>query len=192
MKKWLISLLIVCAFFLASCGKEEKKSDESGIEVEKGIMNVELTLPAGFFEGQSEEEIIAAAKEKGIKEAKVNEDGSVYYKMSKKEHSKMLKEMKSGIDESIQEISNGEDYPSIKKITYNQDLTEFNLTVVRESYDQGLESFAVYGLILSGMYYNIFNGVAEDDVEITFNFIDEATNEIYETSIYPDELEDAF
>ena len=192
MKKWLIALLIMGTFFLTSCGKEEKKSDESSIEVDKGLMNVELTLPPGLFEGLTEEEIVASAKEEGIKEVKVNEDGSVYYKMSKKEHSKMLEEMKAGIDESIKEIANGEDYPSIKKVTYNQDLTEFNLTVAREAYDKGQESFAVYGLILSGMYYNIFNGVAEDDVKIKFNFIDEATNEIYETSIFPDELENAF
>ena len=191
MKNWLLALLIVCAFILSSCGKEEK-NDESGIEVEKGLANVEITLPAGFFEGQKDEDIIAAAKEKGIKEVKVNDNGSVYYKMSKKNHTKMLDEMKEGIDESIKEISSGEDYPSIKEVTYNEDLTEFNLKVERESYDQGMESFVVYGLILSGMYYNIFNGVAEDEVKIKFNYIDEATNEIYETSIYPDELEDAF
>lgn len=192
MKKWMLALLIGCALFLSSCGKEDNKSEESGIEVDKGLLNVELTLPAGFFEGKSEDEIIKAAKDEGIKEVKVNEDGSVYYKMSKKHHKKMLEEMKEGIDETINEISNGEDYPSIKEVTYNQDLTEFNLKVEREAYDQGLESFAIYGLILSGMYYNIFNGVAEDDVEIKFNFIDEATNKVYDTSIYPDDLEDAF
>ena len=93
MKKWLITLLIVSAFFLSSCGdKEEKKSDESGIAVDKGLMNVELTLPAGFFEGQSEEDIIASGKAEGIKEVKVNEDGSVYYKMSKKDHNEMLQD----------------------------------------------------------------------------------------------------
>lgn len=57
------------------------------------MLDVELTLPADLFEDQKPEEIEAAAKEKGVKEVKVNADGTVYYKMSKSAHKKMMQEM---------------------------------------------------------------------------------------------------
>ena len=101
-----------------------KKGDsEQEIAVDKGLLDVELTLPADLFEGQTEDEIIANAKEKGVKEAKVNEDGTVYYKMSKSEHKKMMKDAKQSIVDSIAEIVNSDEYSSIKEISYNKDFT---------------------------------------------------------------------
>lgn len=92
MKKSLF-IISTALLFLTACGAEEdkKQSDnqkEQSIEVDKGLLDVELTLPADFFEDQTPEEIEAAAKEKGVKEVKVNEDGTVYYKMSKSAHKK--------------------------------------------------------------------------------------------------------
>ena len=199
MKKWMFSFMILSVLMLTACNNDEKEekdtnssNSESGVEVEKGKKNVEVTLPAVFFEGQAEEDIISNAKAEGIKEVKVNDDGSVYYKMSNKDHQSMLDKMKGQIDGTIKEIETSEEYPSVKEVKYNDDLTEFNIKVSRKTYEEGFESFAVYSLVLGGMYYNIFNGIPEDKVKIKFNFIDEATNEVYETSIYPDDLEDKF
>ncbi|MGO4369850.1 hypothetical protein AB4Z21_03445 [Paenibacillus sp. MCAF20] len=67
----------------AGVQKEEtdnEQEEEKGIEVDKNLLNVTVTLPASLFEGQNIDEVIASAKEDGVKEATKNEDGSVTYK----------------------------------------------------------------------------------------------------------------
>ena len=64
MKKWLIAFSAT-ALLLAACGRQNK-TEENYIEfinVNKGIVNVDVTLPVSFFIASTEEEIIAEAKE---------------------------------------------------------------------------------------------------------------------------------
>lgn len=70
---------------------DEFSEDKSSIEVDKGILNVEITLPASMFEGQDIDETIEEAKKDGIKEAVKHDDGSVTYKMSRSKHNEMMK-----------------------------------------------------------------------------------------------------
>ncbi|AWE09240.1 hypothetical protein DCE79_06830 [Lysinibacillus sp. 2017] len=178
---------------LAACGDDEaatKKGDsEQEIAVDKGLLDVELTLPADLFEGQTEDEIIANAKEKGVKEVKVNEDGTVYYKMSKSEHKKMMKDAKQSIVDSIAEIVNSDEYSSIKEISYNKDFTEYDITVDQNAFNNSMDGFAIFSLAISSTYYNGLDGKS-DDLKLTMNMIDEATGEEYDSFIFPDDLED--
>lgn len=169
--------------------KQEQSSDES-VNVEKGLLNVEVTLPASFFEDTTEEEVMTGAKEEGFNETTVNEDGSVTYKMSKSKHKEMIKELEDGIGESIKEIVESDDYPSIKEISYNKSFDEFDVKVDRELYENGFDGFAILGIVMTGAYYSAFNGDAAEDLKLTFNMIDAATDEVYETSVYPDDWEE--
>ena len=197
MKKWLLAAGAT-ALLLAGCGdekaseatKEEQSSGES-VDVEKGLLNVEVTLPASFFEDETEEEIVAGAKEEGISEAVVNEDGSVTYKMSKSKHKEMMKEMGDGIVETIKEVVESDDYPSIKEISYNKHFNEFDVKVDRELYENGFDGFAILGLAMGSAYYSAFNGESSEDMKITFNMIDAETEEVFGTTVYPDDLEEA-
>ncbi|MER1999857.1 MAG: hypothetical protein ABS882_08780, partial [Lysinibacillus sp.] len=159
------------------------------LEVDKGLLDVELTLPAQFFEDQTAEEIKTAAKENGVKDVKINEDGSVYYKMSKSTHKKMLKEMEESLTSSIDELVNGEDFTSFKEISYNKDFTEFDVKVNLKSYENSFDAFGLLGLSFASMYYNVFDGKSGDDVKTTLHIIDEATGEKIGTFVYPDDLE---
>jgi hypothetical protein len=192
MKKLFIGMALTVAM-LAACGDDEaatKKGDsEQEIAVDKGLLDVELTLPADLFEGQTEDEIIANAKEEGVKEVKVNEDGTVYYKMSKSEHKKMMEAMKQGVVESITEIVNSDDFPSIKEISYNKDFTEYDITVDRTAFDNSMDGFVLFSLAISSTYYNAFDGKS-DDLKFTMNMIDEATGEVFDTTVLPDDLEE--
>jgi hypothetical protein len=196
MKKWLLAAGAT-ALLLAGCGdekeseatKEEQSSGES-VNVEKGLLNVEVTLPANFFEGETEEEIVAGAKEEGISEAVVNEDGSVTYKMSKSKHKEMMKELEDGIVEMIKEVVESGDYPSIKEISYNKDFDEFDVKVDRAAYENSLDGFAILGLIMGSSYYCAFDGVSPEEMKITFNVVDVNTGEVFETSVYPEDLEE--
>ncbi|MEK5184980.1 hypothetical protein [Solibacillus sp. FSL W7-1324] len=193
MKKTLFILSTALLFLTACNADEDKKSDsqkEQGIEVDKGLLDVELTLPADFFEGETPEEIEAAAKEKGVKEVKVNEDGTVYYKMSKSAHKKMMKEMEQGVISAVDDLVNGEDYESFKEISYNKDFTEFDVTVNADTFENSFDSFGLFGLAYVSMIYSAFDGKSSEDLKTTVNIIDEKTGEKTDTIVFPDDIED--
>lgn len=197
MKKWLIGLTMSVAL-LAACGDEEAKSkkaseneEESGsIEVNKGLLNVEITLPAMFYEGETEEEIIASSEENDMKDVKVNEDGSVTFKVSKGKHKEMLEEMETGIKEGIEELVNGEDYTSFKEISFNKDFTKYEVTVDREAYDNSLDAFGMLGLYMTTIFYQAIDGKSSDDMEMIVDYIDAETKEVFETEDFTEVFDD--
>lgn len=194
MKK--IFILSVALLFLTACSSENDQKQpteqkEQGLEVDKGLLDVELTLPADFFEDETPEEIEAAAKENGIKEVRVNEDGSVYYKMSKSQHKEMLKEMEESVITTIDDLVNGDDFESFKEISYNKDFTEFDVTVNLESYENSFDAFGLMGLAFVSMYYSVFDGKSSDDIKATINIFNEETGEKTDTIVFPDDMEDS-
>ena len=195
MKKLLFGITMA-ALLLAACGNDEAKkesatnNEEQGIEVDKGLLDVELTLPAEFFDGQTQEEIEASAKQQGVKEVKINEDGTVYYKMSKSDHKKMMNELEKSIKESMDEVVTSGDAASFKEIEYNKNFTEFDVTVDREAYENSMDAFMIFTFTLTGSFYNAFDGENMDEIKITVNMIDAATNEVFDTTVFPDDMED--
>lgn len=194
MEKWVIALLSIVLFLTACGSNDEKKETEQPkgekVEVDKGLLNVEVTLPASFFEDTTEEEIKATGEEQGFKEATLNEDGSVTYKMTKAKHDELMDEMKKQVASTVEEIVNSEDYPSIQEISYNQDFSEFDLTVNKEEFENSLSGIGILGIALSSLYYGAFEGRKEEDLKATFNLIDTDTNEVYDTIVYPDALQE--
>lgn len=199
-------LLVLLITFLAACSSDgsadntnesnktiEQKQDETeekGVNVDKGLLNVEVTLPAAFFEGQDIEEVIAEAEEEGVKEVTKNEDGSLTYKMSKSEHKKMISEMGTSITKTIEDMKNSGDYVSIKEITYNDSFSEFTLVVDKESFENSFDGFAVFGLGIQGSMYQLFNGANPENYQVTISVKDEATQEVFSEVVYPDALEE--
>ncbi|WP_419394346.1 hypothetical protein [Cytobacillus praedii] len=208
MKKILCLLLISILIAMTSgCGQEKKdnnkssdgvsektvkeNSDEQSIEVDKGLLNVEITLPASLFEDQDINGVIEEAKNEGIDDIKQNPDGSLTYIMSKSKHKEMLKELESGLLESIEDAKNSEDYVSIKDVTHNKSFSEFTLIVDKEKYENSFDGFVSLGFALSGMYYQLFNGVSPDDYKVTIIIKNEATGEVINTIVYPDALNES-
>ncbi|MER2107627.1 MAG: hypothetical protein ABS949_11880 [Solibacillus sp.] len=194
MKKSLLGLSLA-TMLLVACGNDESKvedtvaKEQQGIEVDKGLTNVELTLPAAFFEGSTPEEIEASAKEKGIKEVKINEDGSVYYKMSRSAHKEMLVNAEAGVVETIDELINSEDFTSFKEISYNKNFTEFDVKVDRQAYENSFDGFGILGLAFGSMLYNAIEGADTSELKITMAMIDATTDEQFDTVVWPDDLE---
>ena len=199
MKK--LVLVSLAALALAACGDKESAQDQNQTEenvkkeengeklvVDKNLTNVELTLPASFFEDQSKEQIEEDAKQKGIKEIKVNEDGSVYYKMSKATHKEILAEMKKGVEETIDTLVNGEDFASFKDISANKDFTKFTITVNQEAYEDSFDGFGLLGLGIAAMYHDLFSGTPGDKLDIEMKLVDEATGETINTIHFPEDL----
>ena len=188
MKKWLIAFCAT-ALLLTACGRENKTEENyiDFLNVNKGIVNVDVTLPLSFFIDSTEEEIIAKAKGNGVIETVVNKDGSVTYTLSKSKYKEMMDKMGNLVISTIDEIVNSEDYTSIKEISYNKDFTEFDVKVNRQQYEAGFDRFAIFGLVIFSTYYSAFDGKSGEDLKVIFNMIDETTGEIYDTAIYPDE-----
>lgn len=186
-----VVLLFSMMVLLCSCGGQKAvdssgtdASESSTLEVDEGLLNVEITMPASFFEDSSEEEILAAANENGIKKCTINEDKSVTYEMSKATHKEVMDGLKTELENSIDALVNGEEaVASFRKIEYTNDFSEFNVYVDRDTYTSW-DSLYVFAFYISGAYYQAFDGKDMDDIDVVVNFIDEETSEIIESSSY--------
>ena len=198
----ILLLFLVPMFILSACGNDEKSNEKEevskkdgenqSIEVDKGLLNVEVTLPASFIDTEEEnhEQMIADAKADGVKDVVVNDDDSFTYKMSKAKHKEMLAEMKKGLLETIDEIKNSEDYVSIKDVKHNKSFTEFTLMVDQEMFENSFDSFATMGIGMSAMFYQLFTGASVDDYKVSIDIINEESGAVIDTVVYPDAFEE--
>ena len=165
-----------------SSEENESSDDEMGIgsigdiDVESGLFDVTITVPADFLdEGITQEDLDAQARDRGFKSITLNDDGSATYIMTKAQHKEMMDGIKQSIDESLSEMVGSEDYPSIVSIETNDDYTEYKIVVNTE--DVGLtESFLMMGFyIFSGMYH-VFNGTEPGNINV--QYINETTGTV--------------
>jgi PBP1b-binding outer membrane lipoprotein LpoB len=163
----------------------DSDSDEA-IQVDKGIFDVTITLPASMFEPGEIEEAIASAKESGDKEVVVNDDGSLTYKMSKATHRKMMEEIRENFIESFANMKTSGEYVSIRDIKYNRDFTQITLVVDKDAFENSFDAFAVLGVGMLAMYYQLFDGVGSDNIRATVNVEDWDTGETINSVVYPD------
>ncbi|SFF58234.1 hypothetical protein SAMN05216353_102163 [Halobacillus alkaliphilus] len=216
-KLWWI--LAACLFMLAACSSDTSSSsdsaEESGeasqseaqavsneessssedketsVEVDKNQTSVEVTIPKSFFELQNQnfDRIKAEAKEKGINEV-IDNDSTVTYIMSSSKHKEMMKEMEKQMTAAIEEIKNEDNYSSIQDIQATKSYSEFMLSVDREEYENSLDGFAVMGLGVTGMLYQLFDGAGPEEYDVTVNVVDAAKEEVFDTIKYPQAFED--
>lgn len=188
LKKW-ISLLFAALMLLslASCGNDgkakeqpeesttsdsestgsEDAKEESGVEVDTGLFNVTITIPADFAGEMTQEELDQTVSEKGYKSATLNDDGSVTYVMTKAQHKEMMDEMKQTINDALKEMTTSGDYPTIVSIEPNADFTDFIVTL--SSNELGMaETFSAMALYLYGGMYNAFNGTTADNIHVQY------------------------
>ena len=205
MKKKLLAFLLLTLLTLAACSskddanekadnskQEDKKTEETSgaVAVDKGLLNVEVTVPASFLEGEDIDTVVAQAKEDGIKDVKKNDDGSVTYKMTKAQHKEMMQEMKASVTEYVDELINDEDFASIKDVEYNKDFSKFTLEVDKEAFENSFDGFAAMGLAMSGMFYQVYDGVDAEKLNVTIDTVDQSTGEVFGTVNYPEAFED--
>lgn len=184
-------LALILSLNLAACGGNKEKTgassnadtsseEPSGIQVEEGLLNVDITMPASFFEDKTEGEIKADADETGYGKCVINEDGSVTYTMSRNKHKEALAAFKNSIDEAIDGMVNGEDaVESFQKIEYNDNVSEVNIYVDQDN--TAFDSFSGLAFYFMGSYYQTFSGNDPNSVDVVVNFIDNDTHETVET-----------
>lgn len=175
---------------LPDSGDEAESTEEGGgVNVEKGLFDVEVTIPPSFFEGEDAEQVAANAEAENVEEATVNDDGSITYKMSKIQHKEMIAELSTSIEEAKNDITDSGDYPSIQSIEASDNYDNFTVNVDREAYENSFDGFATMTLGLIGSFYQLYDGADADNYEVTIEITDAETGEVFNTIAYPEALE---
>lgn len=171
---------------------EETDSAEEGdgVNVDKGLFNVEVTIPSSFFEGEDPEQVAANAEADNVEEATVNDDGSITYKMSKVQHKEMMEELATSIDEAKNDITESGDFPSIQSIETSGNYDNFTVNVDHEAYENSFDGFATITLGVIGSFYQLYNGADSDNYEVTIDIKDAESGEVVNTISYPEALEE--
>lgn len=148
------------------------------IDVEKELFDVTITVPADYIGEKTQEELDAAASEIGYK-VKLNDDGSATFTMTKSQHKKMLKELTSELNDSLDELVGSEEYPTFTDIKANDNFTSFTITTTSDELNLS-ESFSVLVFYMYGGMYNTFSGESIDNVHI--DFVNAESGEIISSS----------
>lgn len=170
---------------LASENQVIEKEDPESEEV-KADSQIEITLPADFFETEEDlDALIEAEKDSGLGEVEKNADGSITYTMNHAEQQEMLDNIRENTTETIKDVINSEEFPSIHDITYQDDLSEFTFVVDKATYESGFDLIGTIGIGMSGIYYQHFNGAEGDANEVVVQIVDESTEEVFDEIVYP-------
>lgn len=176
--------LTILFSFVACNNPADTEATESGVQVDENLITVDITLNASFFEEMTDEEIISNASENDYINCVIHPDGSVTYTMTKAKHKEALNEMKLSFEESIQELLSGENkVASFTAIDYNEDFSCINIYVDSSLYSMW-DNIYVLMFYISGVYYQAFAGVPNDEIDIIVNFIDSNTKETLNSSSY--------
>ena len=201
MKK-IIALVVLTAFSisLVGCGNASKSEEKEEAPVKTSLAYVEVTFPADIFEGETDAEIIEDAEKEGYKKCTINDDGSVTYKMTKKQRNEQLKELTVAFDETVDELinpkpadENGSSYEeqletSITAVKHNKDFSKIDIYVDGElSFGDALYIFA-FAYVANE--YQLLSGVAQEDFDSTISTYDSETKELINSESAKEIIED--
>ncbi len=201
MKKTIVLFLCVALLVLTACSKTPSTDENNPpanennipvgenntqeIKVEEELLDVEITIPASFFEmltafNNSEitaQSVVDGEADSRLKDLKANEDGSLTFTMSKSDHAEFMEEMRQTIIDSSESLK--DTFPCIQSIDVNVDCTKISLMVDRAEYESSFASMALQSLELPALMYQGFNGSSEAPVIV--EAVDAETNEVIES-----------
>lgn len=169
----------------------EATTDNGSVEVDEGLLTVEVTIPASMID-DLEETKKKAEENEAVLDYKVNDDGSITYKYKKSDYNKLIADMRTGFDTMVADQLASGDYTTLSTITGDETLRNVTITVTnQQDYDKTWDGLVIIGLYVYTGYYQIFSGEAkeESDVKTTFHFVDGSTGSEFKTTVYPDALQ---
>ena len=149
------------------------------IEVEENLFDVEFTLPADLVGETTQEELDVEVAKSGCKYAVLNEDGSVTYVMTKKQHAALLEETRESFMTTLDEMPGSEGYPEMVSVEVNDKFTEYIVTTTNEELSFA-ESFSVLGFYMYSGLYSILEGSEIENINV--KFVNEASGEVISES----------
>jgi hypothetical protein len=170
----------------ASATPSESQSETSeAVEVDEEMSDVEVTLPESFVEGTTDAEIAAYAEKEGYTSFTINSDRSVTYLIPKKDYEEDLVQKREFLDTAMQEIVDG--LPGvIKSVTFNDEITEFEVVVDREAYEASEDAqWLEFSLNYYSKSFQLFSLIPENEQRGRVDLIDEATGKVFQSSPWP-------
>ncbi len=146
---------------------EEDLTEEISFSIPSDLMGTEIT----------QQELDAQAAKNGYKSLTLNDDGSVTYVMTKGQHIELMEELKVEYTQQLDDLISSDAYPNFVSIKTTDDFTSFVIVTKSEELDYA-ESFSSIIFMMMGGLYNMFNGIEDADIDVTF--INEATGEAIE------------
>lgn len=153
--------------------------------VDNNLLTVDITFPASFYtdsQTKPSNELTEKEKANGYTAVKVNDDGSVTYTIKKSAYNKIVAETKESTIQTLNEIVTSGNYPSVKKIGYNNSLSKISVYVDKNAYNQNMDSFAMLNIQIAVAFYQV---ISQDKNPLEISVIDISTNETFDT--YPKE-----
>lgn len=151
--------------------------------VDNNLLTVDITFPASFYtdsQTKPSNELTEKEKANGYTAVKVNDDGSVTYTIKKSAYNKIVAETKNSTIQTLNEIVTSGNYPSVKKIGYNNSLSKISVYVDKTAYSQNMDGFAMLNIQIAVAFYQV---ISQDKNPLEISVIDISTNEVFDT--YP-------
>lgn len=163
--------------------------DNSFVKSDLFSGTVDITIPASFFELNEEPfnyQLTEEDKGNGFTDIKKNNDGSATYTIEKDKYDTFINELKTETASSIDELTTNGSFASIEKIEYTDKFETVTITANKEQFENSIDNIAVLSCGLSSYAYQLFDIDAEGIC--TINVKDSTSGEVFQTTIYPDAL----
>ncbi len=171
MKKLLAILLAsVLALGITSCGEKE----------------VQVNLPKSYFGGETTAELEENIKaNEDVIAYEINEEeGTVLVTMTEEAKNSIRNEMVQDWDSNIKKLYEGDEkVAAFVNIEYDDAFTKFDVYVDVEQLTD-MDQFLTILFYAGGTLIQGFDGVAEADIDVEVNYIDNATKEVVNSSTY--------
>lgn len=135
------------------------------IETQNGISSVAIKIPADMTKGITDENLKSSEGKRYIS-AKRNPDGSITYRMSKKQHKEMLDEMKKSIEKYMKDLVDDDKF-SINEITHNDNFTKFIVKLSGEELNIN-DSLSTLTFYMVGGMYSLFSGKEKENITVEY------------------------
>jgi len=167
-------------------GIETRTEESGGIEVDKNLLSVELTLPpdmAGDLSDFSKDTYLK--DNKGILDAEVTADGSLKIKMTKKKHLEMIEEMETNLEASFVPLIEGNNTPYIKDFSSSNDYKEITISVERTTYEKTMD----FTELMVGFSIAMYQTIKGEEFSCYIKVVDHTTKELISDIHYPEDME---
>lgn len=145
----------------------------------------EVILPSSFMDDTTFEQMEEEIAQRGGKDLTILENGSISYLLPTPEYDKTLAQLKYSVIQASQSLI-GDACPSFISIEFDETLENVNLRVNKEDFESSMDGFAIYSLYFSTTMYHVFTGYSKDDAPLNVYIIDDITDEIFDTVVFPE------
>ncbi len=182
-KKWVIPLallLIIAAAFAVYLLLDPITPREETLHI---------TMPKAIFTGKDLPELESALLEEDLVESITEDDAyTVTFTLSNRKLQILLEKTESSLLQNIDAIKIGQQHPYIADIRYNEQYSDFSLTVNAGSgqIDQAL--LTASGLFMEGLYYHYLAADLNSAINLTVTIEEAGSGNIIDNLTYPGDL----